>query len=617
MYPVSDEYRAAIKEITREFQLVITLFPVDNITMEEVAQILATVVEGVSESETTITVNSIDDVKAILATVVEGVATPSDADKYVLYDEDIVTKTFKVKDNLVSGEDIAWGNVISKDLSFTITNYEGQWNDVDLSRATIVPLIGLKIDSGYEYVPVGTFWADSVGKPSSIINITALDGMARLNVPFSEITINYPCTLQTLFFQICDQCNIKTKITSFPNDTVTVQQTPADIEEATCRDILGYIAQIAGCNMRMSRDNYLELIYYGDTGEVSLEPQNRTSFVPEDYSIKISGISYKDSEGIEYLVGTEAYVIQLSENPLMPKDPSNILNKLLDIYSNFSHQPFTLNYFGDPAIDCGDKITNTHVNGKTYVSYITNNTFTFKGSSSLEGKGRLPEVSQSPTKESKQESKLVAIIRKQQKESEHRFTEMEDAILNSTKFLTAELGGYVYKTEDVIYIMDTKDINTATKIWKWSLGGLGYSANGKDGPYTTAITMDGAIVADFIRAGLMSADRIRGGTLKLGGINNTNGTFELYDASNFLIALLDKSGFRVNAKTGDYVTLNAEEGFVGRDKNNNKVYWADGQTFHMRNAEIENETRIAGMIKLVPVSTTDNVGIGFVAISQE
>lgn len=617
MYPVSDEYKAAIKEITREFQLVITILPAEEISIEEVDQILATVVAGVDESETTMTISSIEDVKAILATVVKGIDTPAGADEFVLHDDDIVTKTFKVKDNLVSGEDIEWGNVISKDLSFTITNYNGQWNYVNLARATIIPLVGLKTASGYEYIPIGTFWADTVGKPLSIINITALDGMARLNVPFSQIIVNYPCTLQTLFFQICDQCNIRTKITSFPNDTVTVQQAPADIEEATCRDILGYIAQIAGCNMRMSRDNYLELIYYGDAGEISLEPQNRTSFVPEDYSIKITGISYKDFDGVEYFMGSNDYVIQISENPLMPADPSIVLDNLLNVYSTFSHQPFTLSYFGDPAVDCGDKITNIHVNGKIYTSYVTNNTFTFKGSSTLEGKGRLPEISQSPTKESKQAAKMVAIIRKQQKESEQRFTEIEDAILNSTQFLTAELGGYVYKTEDVIYIMDTKDINTATKIWKWSLGGLGYSSSGKDGPYTTAITMDGAIVADFIRAGLMSADRIRGGTLKLGGIDNTNGIFELYDASNFLIALLDKSGFRVNAKTGDYVSLNAEQGFVGYDKNGNKVYWADGQVFHMRNAEIENETSIAGIIKLIPVITEDNIGIGFAAISQE
>ena len=61
--------------------------------------------------------------------------------------------------------------------------------------------------------------------------------------------------------------------------------------------------------------------------------------------------------------------------------------------------------------------------------------------------------------------------------------------------------------------MDTPDIETAKNVWRWNLSGLGHSSNGYDGPYPTAITQDGAIVADFITAGTMLADRIRAGKL--------------------------------------------------------------------------------------------------------
>ena len=113
----------------------------------------------------------------------------------------------------------------------------------------------------------------------------------------------------------------------------------------------------------------------------------------------------------------------------------------------------------------------------------------------------------------------------------------------------------------------------------------------------------------------LSASLIKGGVLKLGGVGNSSGTFELYDATNTLIALMDKDGLTVYAKNGDYVKLNAEEGFVGYDAHGNRVYWADGETFHMSNAEVENQIKIAGKIKIVPVSTADNVGVGFVAMS--
>ncbi len=60
-----------------------------------------------------------------------------------------------------------------------------------------------------------------------------------------------------------------------------------------------------------------------------------------------------------------------------------------------------------------------------------------------------------------------------------------------------------------ILIMDKPDANEAKKVWRWNLGGLGYSKSGVNGPYGTAITQDGAIVADFITAGTLQGIKIR------------------------------------------------------------------------------------------------------------
>lgn len=54
---------------------------------------------------------------------------------------------------------------------------------------------------------------------------------------------------------------------------------------------------------------------------------------------------------------------------------------------------------------------------------------------------------------------------------------------------------------------------SGTKLWKWSINGLGYSKDGGKN-FGTAITMDGAIVANYITTGTMSADRIRTGILQ-------------------------------------------------------------------------------------------------------
>ena len=96
---------------------------------------------------------------------------------------------------------------------------------------------------------------------------------------------------------------------------------------------------------------------------------------------------------------------------------------------------------------------------------------------------------------------------------------LSGAVDNATAQITGALGGFVRFIYDAngkmqeIVIMDTDDIATAQKVWRWNSGGLGYSSNGYDGPYGTAITQDGAIVADYIASGTMDANLIRTGIL--------------------------------------------------------------------------------------------------------
>jgi len=87
---------------------------------------------------------------------------------------------------------------------------------------------------------------------------------------------------------------------------------------------------------------------------------------------------------------------------------------------------------------------------------------------------------------------------------------MEGAITKASDLIKNALGGYVYKTNSELYIMDTNDPKTAKKVWRWNLNGLGYSSTGVDGKYETAITMDGSIVADFITTGKLNTNLIEG-----------------------------------------------------------------------------------------------------------
>lgn len=108
------------------------------------------------------------------------------------------------------------------------------------------------------------------------------------------------------------------------------------------------------------------------------------------------------------------------------------------------------------------------------------------------------------------------------------------------------LGGHVVLLPNELYITDNEDITAAQKVWRWNINGLGYSSTGKDGTYGTAITMQGKINANYITVGTMKADRIRGGTLTLGGSNNKNGLFYLTDRKGNTMITLNNEGITLN-----------------------------------------------------------------------
>lgn len=98
---------------------------------------------------------------------------------------------------------------------------------------------------------------------------------------------------------------------------------------------------------------------------------------------------------------------------------------------------------------------------------------------------------------------------------------MNSAIKNATGLITGQTGGYVVinTASDTgkpyeLLILDAPSIEEAVNVWRWNVGGLGFSSNGYNGPYDTAITADGQIVADFITSGTLVANIVKAGVLQ-------------------------------------------------------------------------------------------------------
>ena len=133
------------------------------------------------------------------------------------------------------------------------------------------------------------------------------------------------------------------------------------------------------------------------------------------------------------------------------------------------------------------------------------------------------------------------------------------AIKNATNAITGNSGGYVVlhpaENPQEILIMDSPNIETAVKLWRFNQAGLGYSSNGYNGDFGLAITMDGRIVADFITTGTMTANRIKGGTLTLGGKSNGSGVLKIIDENNNSILTANKD---LIAISGNHFTVHSD-----------------------------------------------------------
>lgn len=166
--------------------------------------------------------------------------------------------------------------------------------------------------------------------------------------------------------------------------------------------------------------------------------------------------------------------------------------------------------------------------------------------------------------------------------------EINRKVENATSLITGGFGGYViWDNIDPetgkkmhpwrILIMNTPDKETAKNVIQINQNGIGFSTTGINGPYRNAWTIDGNLVADFITTGSMLADRIRGGTLELGGTGlGRDGSIVVKDANGNLIGSWDKTG--ISILRGILQGVSAIFGGINNQNGAVAVVDADGRT---------------------------------------
>ena len=172
---------------------------------------------------------------------------------------------------------------------------------------------------------------------------------------------------------------------------------------------------------------------------------------------------------------------------------------------------------------------------------------------------------------------------------------------------------------DKILIVDSLPKETARNVIMINNGGIAFSQTGINGTFNSAWTIDGTMNMQNINVINMTADLIKGGTLKLGSNLNDYGQIEVYDEANTLIAEMNKNGLKMYGQDGSYVLMNNEVGFAGYDRNGNKIYWVAEDEFHMKKSVVEEEITLCNKLRFIPIEiynngTLVNDGIGLVSV---
>lgn len=178
---------------------------------------------------------------------------------------------------------------------------------------------------------------------------------------------------------------------------------------------------------------------------------------------------------------------------------------------------------------------------------------------------------------------------------------------------------YVIYDGDKILVVDSLPKEIARYCIMINAGGIGFSSTGINGVFNSAWTIDGTLDMQQINVINLTADLIKGGTLKLGAKQNESGILELYDESNNLIGKMDRNGLKMYGLDGSYVLMNNEVGFAGYDRNDVKIYWVSQDEFHMKKSVIEEEITLCNQMRFIPIQIIDedkglvNEGIGLIS----
>lgn len=447
------------------------------------------------------------------------------------------SKDFRIDGNSITtngGSSFPLGVALSRTIELNLDNYDGRFDAIDFYGAEITLFTGMTLDDGsVEKIKEGIFSVVEPTTPGSTITLVAADYMAKTSDSYVANT-TFPATIFNIYRDVCIQCNLVAGSAKFTNGDFVVD---AISENVTCREMLGYIAMIAGGNAMCDSNGAVIIKSYDFSGLKKSDgtydytkAQNFSGFqknpsISTDM-IRITGVKAENDDGDEkqsYIVGSEDYCF-LIENPLISGKEAQALQLIGNVIVGLEFYTFSGDHISNPLAEFMDPCFVQDMKGNLFFSVLSNITYTYLGSTSISCDTDSPETVKSQKATSG--SKVYQNLKKQQQVIKKEFEKQMDAL---EKQVSNAPGTYISSEvqpdgSSIYYLHDKPTLTESKSVFKITADTITASTDGGK-TWNGGFTVDGVMIAKIMTTIGINFDWGVGGTLI---IQDRNGKQTVY-----------------------------------------------------------------------------------------
>lgn len=405
------------------------------------------------------------------------------------------------------------GVAVSRTIQIELLNDLEQYSGYDFFGAKIRFYLTFELSNTTEKIEVGTFTVLEPDTYGETVIIIAQDDMYKADTPY-KTALTYPATLSAMFTEICDNCSLPYASATFANSSFTVQSAPSG--DLTNRQALGYIAMIAGGNVRISREGDVEILSYDlETAKTNLKNWVNLRFDMNDIVITglklVNDMYSTEQETPLYTFGDEGYMLAI-ENPLITGQEADALALIGSYVVGYPFRKFEGDLISNPLLEFMDTVTFTDRKGNVYTTVLTDINFAFFGVTTLSNSAE-PALRNAQLYISPETRAIIAAKKLVEAERNARELAMEGL---ETKLSTSS---GMYSTDEVQpdgsvirYLHDKPTLEASGNVIKMTAEAIGLSTDGGK-TYPFGLEVSGDSIVKILSAEGVNADWINAGAI--------------------------------------------------------------------------------------------------------